>query len=72
MFFTFLSVTIGFPVCFSISNLAFLAALPPLRAISLFYSNPLGCFSFDISVVDALANIFKTNSRLDLLSSVHP
>jgi hypothetical protein len=47
--FAFLVVTIGFPVYFSISNLAFLAALPPLRAISLFSSKPFGIFSFDIS-----------------------
>ncbi len=56
------------PVCFSISILAFFAAVPPALAIFLLFSNPRGFFFFDISVTDASASIFNTNSRLVILS----
>lgn len=64
----FLAVIILSPVCFSISNPAFLAAKPPFRATPLFSSSPFGFYFFDISVVDASANILRTNSKFVILS----
>lgn len=57
-----------FPVFDSISFLAIPATFPPSFATFLFSVKLSGFLSFEISVVDASASIFRTSSRLVMLS----
>ena len=67
-FLAFLPVIIFLPVLLSISFLALPATLPPSTATYLFSGKSFGFFTFDISVVAVSASIFKTNSKLVILS----
>lgn len=64
----FFGVITGFPVRFSMACRAFPAIFPPLLATCLFSSKVCGCSFFDISVVVASASMFKTNSKVVILS----
>src|SRR5450759_1927901 len=67
-FLAFCVLTTFFPVLASLSFLVLPAIVPPCLAIILFSSRLFGFFSLLISVVVASASIFKTNSRLVILS----
>src|SRR3989344_4370283 len=66
--FAFFRVTIFLPVFDSISFLALPATVPPPLATFLFSGKFLGCLFCEISVVAVSASIFKTSSRLVILS----